>query len=92
MPVKRFYIYRSGKTSTCVLTHAKNDSRVPPNGWQFWMQASGHQSEDGRYGFAWETAETEIATKGYYLFTGSTRLLDGPVVARSETWEGPVSV
>jgi hypothetical protein len=53
------------------------------------MQASRHQSEDGRYGFDWEAAVTEIAAKGFYLFTGSVRLLDGLVAARSAMPEGP---
>ena len=77
MAVDRFYIYRSGKTEACALTREKDDPRLPPNGWQFWMQASGHQSEDGRYGFNWEEAVSEIAAKGYYLFTGSIKLLGG---------------
>ena len=74
MAIDRFYIYRSGKTKDCALTRVKDDPRLPPNGWQFWMQATGHQSEDGRYGFNWEEAVREIAAKGYYLFTGSMRL------------------
>src|SRR5215207_2113290 len=85
MSVERFYIYRSGKTNACALTREKSDSRLPPNGWRFWRQTSGHQSEDGRYGFNWEVAVTEIAAKGYYLFTGSMRLLDGCVAAQSAT-------
>ena len=89
MAVERFYIYRSGKTSACALTREKSEARLPPNGWQFWMQATRHQSEDGRYGFNWEAAVSEIATKGYYLFTGSSRLLDASVPARSAT--GPIN-
>jgi hypothetical protein len=76
MTVDRFYIYRSGKTNACALTREKSDSHLPPNGWQFWMQASNYQSEDDRYGFNWKIAVTEIATTGYYLFTGSKALLD----------------
>ena len=53
------------------------------------MQTTGHQSEDGRYGFNWEEAVREIAAKGYYLFTGSIKLLDGPLTARSATQRGP---
>ena len=89
MAVDRFYIYRSGKTKDCALTREKDDPRLPPNGWQFWMQATGHQSEDGRYGFNWEEAVREIAAKGYYLFTGSIKLPDGRLTARSATQRGP---
>lgn len=39
------------------------------------MQTSRHQTEDGLYGFDLEAAVIEIAAKGYYLFTGSIRLL-----------------
>ncbi len=85
MPVQRFYIYRSGKTNACALTRVKGDSRLPVNGWKFWMQVSGGQSEDGRYGFSWESAATEITTKGYYLFTGSSRLFEARVPTPSET-------
>jgi hypothetical protein len=92
MPVDRFYIYRSGKTKDCALTREKSDSRLPPNGWQFWIQTSGHQSEDGRYGFNWEEAVREIAAKGYYLFTGSMRLLDGCVAAQSAIPKGRTNV
>ena len=92
MAVDRFYIYRSGKTKACALTREKDDPRLPPNGWQFWMQASGHQSEDGRYGFNWEEAVSEIAAKGYFLFTGSIKLLDGRLAARSPTQRGPSNV
>jgi hypothetical protein len=90
MAAERFYIYRSGKTNACALTREKSDSHLPPNGWHFWMQASRQQSEDGRYGFSWEAAVTEIATKGYYLFTGSSRLLDERVRQPSAT--GPINV
>jgi hypothetical protein len=92
MPVERLYIYRSGETNACALTREKNDPRLPPNGWQFWMQASHHQCEDGQYGFTWEAAATEIAAKGYYIFTGSIRLLDGYVADRSGAPQGPISV
>jgi hypothetical protein len=92
MPVDRFYIYRSGKTQACALTRKKDDPRLPPNAWEFWMQASGHQSEDGRYGFKWEEAVSEVSAKGYYLFTGSIKLLDGRLTARSATQRGPSDV
>jgi hypothetical protein len=85
MAIERFYIYRSGKSNACALTPDKSASYLPPNGWKFWMQVTRHQSEDSRYGFNWEAAVTEIATKGYYLFTGSSKLFDARVPARSAT-------
>ena len=85
MPVERLYIYRRGRTNACALTGEKSDQRLPaplaPDRWQFWMQTSRDQTEDGLYGFGLETAVTQVAAKGYYLFTGSTRLLDGHVAA-----------
>ena len=87
MPVQRLYIYRCGTTNACALTGEKGDSRLPaplaPDRWQFWMQTSRHQTEDRLHGFALETAVTQIAAKGDYLFTGSIRLLDARVVTRS---------
>lgn len=79
MPVERLYIYRRGTTNACALTGEKGDPRLPvplaPDRWQFWMQTSRHSTEDGLHGFAMETAVTQIAARGYYLFTGSARLL-----------------
>jgi hypothetical protein len=75
MAVERFYIYRCGETNACALTREKSVRLLPSNGWQFWMQASGYQSDDGQYGFNWKIAVTEIASKGYYLFSGSRKLL-----------------
>jgi len=89
MTVERFYIYRSGTTNACALTREKGDPRLPANSWHFWLQASRDQSEDGRYGFNWEAAVTEIAAKGYYLFAGSNRLLAGRAAARLN---GPFNV
>ena len=94
MPVQRLYIYRCGATNACALTSEKGASRLPAplafDRWKFWMQTSRHQTEDGRYGFNWEAAAAEITTKGYYLFTGSTKLLGLPSVRAAE--EGPTSV
>ena len=87
--VERFYIYRSGTSNACALTREKGDSRLPANAWRFWLQASRDQSEDGRFGFNWEAAVTEIAVKGYYLFAGSSRLPAGRTAARPE---GPFNV
>ena len=89
MSVERLYIYRCGATNACALTDEKGDSRLPaplaPDRWQFWMQTSCHPTEDGLHGFAMETAVTQIAARGYYLFTGSARLLATRVVARATT-------
>jgi hypothetical protein len=85
MAVERFYIYRSGKANSCAITREKGDSRLPPDDWQFWMQVTRHQSEDRQHGFNWEAAVAEIATKGYYLFAGSSKLLDARVPARPAT-------
>jgi hypothetical protein len=94
MSVERLYIYRRGATNACALTDEKSDSRLPapvaPDRWQFWMQTSRHPTEDGLHGFAMETAETQIAARGYYLFTGSARLLATRVVPRAAT--PPVSI
>jgi hypothetical protein len=90
MAVERFYIYRSAASNACALTLEKCDSGLPANSWRFWMQVARHQSEDNRYGFNWEVAVAEIATKGYYLFTGSSKLLDARVRAQSAT--GPINV
>ena len=89
MPVDQLYIYRRGATNACALTGEKNDPRLPaplpPDRWQFWMQIGCHQTEEGLHGFAMETALTQIAARGYYLFTGSARLLAPRVVARAAT-------
>jgi len=89
MSVERLYIYPRGATDDCALTDEKGDCRLPapvaPDCWQFWMQTSRHPTEDGRHGFAMETAVTQIAAKGYYLFTGSARLLATCVAPRAAT-------
>ena len=86
MPFQRLYIYRCGTTNACALTGEKGDPRLPaplaPDRWQFWMQSGWHQTYNAVYGFALETAEPQIAAKGYYLFTGSTRLLETRSMAR----------
>ena len=89
MPVDLLYIYRRGATNACALTDEKSDSSLPapiaPDRWQFWMQTSRHPTEDGVHGLAMETAVTQIAERGYYLFTGSARLLATRVVPRAAT-------
>ena len=54
------------------------------------MQVMRHQFEDGRSGFTFDAAIAEINSKGYFLFTGSPKLLrkitPGPVS------EGPSNV
>lgn len=46
------------------------------------MQTGCQQTDNAPYDFALETAMTQIAARGYYLFTGSTRLLEARTVAR----------
>jgi hypothetical protein len=46
------------------------------------MQTGCQQTDNALYDFALETAMTQIAARGYYLFTGSTRLLEARIVAR----------
>jgi hypothetical protein len=78
MAAERFYIYRIGSTDACALTASKGDPRLPTpalDGWQFWMQVGRLQVEDGRYGFDIQAAVVDIAAKGYFLFTGSRKLL-----------------
>ena len=86
MPLQRLYIYRCGTTNVCALTGEKGDPRLPaplaPDCWRFWMQTGCHQTDNALYGFALETAMTQIAARGYYLFTGSTKLLETRSVAR----------
>jgi hypothetical protein len=89
MPLQRLYIYRCGTTNACALIGEKGDPRLPaplaPDRWQFWMQTGGQQTDNalyGLYGFTLETAQAQIAARGYYLFTGSTRLLETRSVAR----------
>ena len=80
MSVKRLYIHRCATTNAFALTGKKDDPRLPaplaPERWQFWMETSDHHTEDGLYGFTLKIAETQIAARGYYLFTGSKKLLD----------------
>jgi hypothetical protein len=76
---KRIYIYRSGDTSNCALTGAKDDPRLPPPAapgrWHFWMQIGPLQPEHRGYGFDLWAAVKEISANGYHLFTGSQALL-----------------
>jgi hypothetical protein len=89
MSLERLYIYRCGATNACALKEEKGDSSLPapiaPDRWRFWMQTSRHPTEDGVHGFAMKTAVTQIAERGYYLFTGSARLLATRVVPRAAT-------
>jgi hypothetical protein len=97
MPVQRLYIYRCGTTNACALTIEKGEPRLPaplaPERWRFWMQTSPHQTDDDPddlYGFALETAMTQIAARGYYLFTGSSSLLETRRVARPAIAQLPI--
>ena len=96
MPVERLYIYRRASTNACALTGEKGDTRLPaplaPDRWQFWMQTSRYPIEDGLHGFAMETAVTQIDARGFYLFTGSDRLLGTRVAARAGGTGGGASV
>ena len=80
MPAQRFYIYRCGATNAWALTGEKDDPRLPAplatDQWRFWMQISCHQMENGVFAFALKTVATQIAAKGYYLFTHSITPLD----------------
>jgi hypothetical protein len=86
---KRIYIYRSGDTSNCALTGAKDDPRLPPpagpDRWLFWMQIGPLQPEHRGYGFDLWAAVKEIAANGYHLFTGSQALLRKRPPARPKT-------
>ena len=94
MAPERFYIYRCGKTDACAVTATKEEPRLPPSlsptRWQFWMQVTRHQFEDGRSGFTFDAAIAEINAKGYFLFTGSPKLLSKR--APSAVSEGPSNV
>ncbi|MFZ1102605.1 MAG: hypothetical protein WAN86_07150 [Hyphomicrobiaceae bacterium] len=85
---KRIYIYRSGATSHCALTGAKDEPRLPPaaapDRWHFWMQIGPLQPEHRGYGFNLWAAVKEITTNGYHLFTGSQTLLRKHPLARSK--------
>ena len=94
MPAQRLYIYRLGATNACALTGEKGDSRLPaplaPDRWQFWMQTSRDQTENGLYGYAEEPAVTQIAAQGFCFFTGSSKLRRPrwcqSQLARQDTW------
>jgi hypothetical protein len=89
MSVQRLYIYRWGATNACALTGEKDHSRLPaplpPGRWQFRMQTSRRQTEDHLYGFAEELAVTQIAAKGFCLFTGSSKLLDARIAVKASS-------
>jgi hypothetical protein len=84
MQFQRLYIYRCGATNVCALTGEKGDARLPTplasDRWQFWMQIS-LQTDSGIYGFGPETALAQITGKGFYLFTGSIKLLSAPALS-----------
>ena len=54
------------------------------------MQITRYQFEDGRSGFTFDAAIGGIKAEGYYLFTGSPKLLGKLVPAPSS--EGPSNV
>jgi hypothetical protein len=49
------------------------------------MQTSRDQSENGLYGYAEEPAVTQIAAKGFCIFTGSSTLLDARVGVKASS-------
>jgi hypothetical protein len=79
MAAERFYIHRCANTDSCALTRAKGEPRLAAAAcstcWELWMQITRHQVEDGRYSFVFDAAITKIEAEGYYLFTGSPKLL-----------------
>ena len=85
---RRIYIYRSGDTSSCALTGAKDDPRLPPplasDHWHFWMQIGPLQPKHRGYGFNVWVAVKDITANGYHLFTGSPTLLRKRPFARSK--------
>lgn len=84
MAAERFYIHRSGDTAACALTAVKDEPRLlQADGaapWRFWMQVTRFQVEDGRLGFVFDTAVAKIQADGFFLFTGSPKLLGQPVL------------
>src|SRR5215471_8862706 len=94
MAAERFYIYRCGRTDFCAVTATKNEARLLrslcPTSWQFWMQITRYQFEEGRSGFTFDAAIAGIKAKGYFLFTGSPELLGKLVPALGS--EGPSNV
>ena len=93
-PPSAFTFIAAASPTFCVVTAIKNDARLLrslcPTNWQFWMQITRHQVEDGCSGFTFEAAVAEIKAKGYFLFTGSPKLLDG--LAPIALGEGPSNV
>jgi hypothetical protein len=80
MAAERFYIYRCGATASCALTAVKNEPRLraePSAPWQFWMQVTRNQVEDASIGFGFDAAVKKIQSDGFFLFTGTIKLL-GP--------------
>ena len=81
MAAERFYIYRCGATDACALTAVKNEPRLraPPSApWQFWMQVTRNQVADASIGFGFDAAIKKIQSDGFFLFTGTVKLL-GPL-------------
>jgi hypothetical protein len=89
----RFYIYRCGRTDSCAVTATKNEARLLrslcPTSWQFWMQITRYQFEEGRSGFTFDAAIAGIKAKGF-PFTDSPELLGKLVTAPGS--EGPSNV
>jgi hypothetical protein len=85
MANERYSIYRNGNTADCAITGAKNDARLMSASgcWRFWMQIGRPQAEGAGYGFDMVAARADIASKGYFFFTDSQKLLGGLLRAPS---------
>jgi len=81
MGAERFYIYRGGDTDACAVTAVKNEPRLPaqPSApWRFWMQVTRYQVADASHGFGFDAAISKILSDGFFLFTGTAKLLGPP--------------
>lgn len=85
MAAERFYIHRQGGTTSCALTAHKANAELPlaaeAGPWQYWMTVTRFQVEDGRLGFVFHEAVARIEAEGFFLFTGSPKLLGQPSLA-----------
>jgi hypothetical protein len=81
MGAERFYIYRCGDTDACAVTAVKNEPRLsaqPSAPWRFWMQVTRYQVADASHGFGFDAAISKILSDGFFLFTGTAKLLGPP--------------
>ena len=70
MAAGRFYIYRCGNTDACAVTATKDEPRLARSlcqtRWQFWMQVTRHQFEDGRSGFTFDARSLRSTPKATF--------------------------